>query len=90
MSAEPVRRVEEVIDRIYDPCSVAAENPISLIDMGLVRGWSVDESRRLLEVTMCVTSAWSARGKQKFPQGREVTIAVTAVRPRQWKGLICA
>ena len=56
MRADFDQRVEDVLHRIYDPCSLAARNPISLIDMGLVLGWELDERGRL-NVRMCVTSA---------------------------------
>jgi metal-sulfur cluster biosynthetic enzyme len=49
-------RVEEVLHRVYDPCSLAQRNPISLIDMGLVLGWDLSEDGELT-VRMCVTSA---------------------------------
>jgi metal-sulfur cluster biosynthetic enzyme len=49
-------RIEETLHRVYDPCSLAAQNPISLVDMGLVREWTLDEAGHL-DVRMCVTSA---------------------------------
>jgi metal-sulfur cluster biosynthetic enzyme len=44
------------LNRVYDPCSIAAQAPISILDMGLVERWSVDERRNLV-VRICVTSA---------------------------------
>jgi metal-sulfur cluster biosynthetic enzyme len=119
------RQIEEVLHRIYDPCSLAQQNPISLIDMGLVLGWELGDEGHL-EVRMCVTSAcctmaphfteaareqlsklpevqsvdvvvdaaffWTpdrmtARGKEKLAVRRRATIAVTGVKPMQWKEL---
>lgn len=49
------RRVRAVLSRIHDPCSIAAGRPLSVLDMGLVRGWSFDGAT--LSVTFCVTFA---------------------------------
>lgn len=48
--------IRAVLDRIHDPCSIAAGRPTSLLDMGLVRGWSVGDDG-VLEITFCVTFA---------------------------------
>ncbi len=45
----------QVLSRIYDPCSVAAGRPISVIDMGLVRGWTIADGT--LTIRFCVTFA---------------------------------
>jgi metal-sulfur cluster biosynthetic enzyme len=47
--------IRAVLAQIHDPCRVAAGRPISLLDMGLVRGW--DFADGLLSVTFCVTFA---------------------------------
>lgn len=39
---------------IYDPCSVAADTPVSLYDMGLLQGWEHHADGRL-EVKLTVT-----------------------------------
>jgi metal-sulfur cluster biosynthetic enzyme len=49
-------RIKEALHRVVDPCSIAARAPVSLIDMGLVVDWSLDEGANL-RVRMCVTSA---------------------------------
>lgn len=49
------RQIREVLSRIHDPCSVAAGRPISVLDMGLVRGWSFEDGT--LSVIFCVTFA---------------------------------
>lgn len=48
--------IRAVLGRIHDPCSVAAGRPVSVLDMGLVRGWTLD-AEGTLTVTFCVTFA---------------------------------
>jgi metal-sulfur cluster biosynthetic enzyme len=47
--------IRAALGKVCDPCSIAANSPLSIIDMGLVRDWSVDEERNL-RVRMCLTS----------------------------------
>jgi metal-sulfur cluster biosynthetic enzyme len=47
--------IRAALDQVCDPCSIAGNAPVSILDMGLVRGWSVDEQSNLV-VRMCVTS----------------------------------
>lgn len=49
-------QVVEALHRVFDPCSVAANAPLSLIDMGLIRDWRIDRDGNLT-VRACVTSA---------------------------------
>jgi metal-sulfur cluster biosynthetic enzyme len=46
--------IRDALSHVYDPCSVAAGRPTSLIDMGMVLDWSF-ASDRSLTVTLCVT-----------------------------------
>jgi metal-sulfur cluster biosynthetic enzyme len=48
-------QVRAALDQVCDPCSIAANAPLSIVDMGLVRGWKMDDEGNLV-VTMCVTS----------------------------------
>ena len=48
-------KIMAALHQVCDPCSIAANAPISIVDMGLVRDWSVDEGGNLV-VRMCVTS----------------------------------
>jgi len=48
-------RVSAALAGVYDPCSIAAGRPTSLIDMGLTTGWTFDAGT--LRVTFCVTFA---------------------------------
>jgi metal-sulfur cluster biosynthetic enzyme len=35
--------IEVAIGKVDDPCSIAARAPMSVQDLGLVRGWSIDD-----------------------------------------------
>jgi len=48
-------QVRAVLGRIHDPCSIAAGRPTSVLDMGLVLGWTLDKG--VLTVRFCVTFA---------------------------------
>jgi Predicted metal-sulfur cluster biosynthetic enzyme len=47
-------RIDEVLDAVYDPCSVAVRAPISVANMGLIREREVDADGHV-RVRMCVT-----------------------------------
>lgn len=46
-------QIRAVLSRIHDPCSVASGRPLSVIDMGLVTGWTLDGGT--LRIGFCVT-----------------------------------
>ena len=46
-------RVRAALSGIHDPCSIAAGRPTSIVDMGLVLGWTFEDG--VLTVTFCVT-----------------------------------
>ena len=46
--------VRAALHQVCDPCSIAAQAPVSIIDMGLVRDWKVDNGE--LVVRMALTS----------------------------------
>jgi metal-sulfur cluster biosynthetic enzyme len=52
--AELDAEIQDALGRVLDPCSVGAGNPISLLDMGLVRDWRVTAAGDV-HVRMCVT-----------------------------------
>ena len=58
-------RIEGVLARIHDPCSVAAGRPASILAMGLVLGW--DESRGVVTLRLTVTNT----GCTMFPHFSE-------------------
>lgn len=47
--------IRRSLNSVYDPCSVAANVPIGLADMGLLVDWRWESPRQLL-VLLCVTS----------------------------------
>jgi metal-sulfur cluster biosynthetic enzyme len=49
------RRVRAILASVPDPCSVAAGAPVSLLDMGLVRGWEVSPEGNV-DIRLDVTS----------------------------------
>src|SRR5260370_14403860 len=55
MNAPLDEEIRAALEMVCDRCSIAANAPLSIFDMGLVRGWSVDEQRKLT-VRMCLTS----------------------------------
>lgn len=48
-------QIRATLNAVHDPCSLAANAPIGLVDMGLVVGWEVDDAHNL-EVTLTVTA----------------------------------
>jgi metal-sulfur cluster biosynthetic enzyme len=61
MSTSFDEAIRDALEQVCDPCSIAANAPVSILDMGLVRGWSVDDEANLT-VCMCVTSASCTMG----------------------------
>jgi metal-sulfur cluster biosynthetic enzyme len=51
------QRVEAVLATVYDPCSVQASAPLSVINMGLITGIDVGPSGAV-RIKMRPTSAW--------------------------------
>ena len=51
---DTVEMVEGALRKVYDPCSVAAGTTMSILDMGLVRHWRLEDGR--LEIEFCVTA----------------------------------
>lgn len=47
-------KIDEALDAVYDPCSVAVRAPISVSNMGLVREREVDDDGHV-QIRMCVT-----------------------------------
>lgn len=55
MTPERRNQVEAALGRVHDPCSVAAQSPLSVRAMGLLRGWELSD-RGVLDVRICVTT----------------------------------
>jgi metal-sulfur cluster biosynthetic enzyme len=49
-----IDRIDDALDAVYDPCSVAVRAPISVAKMGLVREREVDADGHV-RVRLCVT-----------------------------------
>ena len=46
-------RIMAALHQVCDPCSIAANAPISIVDMGLVRDWSIDEGGKSRRTHVC-------------------------------------
>ena len=114
--------VRTALDAVVDPCSVAAGAPLSLADMGLLRGVEVDGDAvrvaiavtgpgctflglllgaardavaavpgvREVDVRLDTTAVWdpswlAPSAASALDSRRRTTLALTAVRPRQWE-----
>ena len=44
--------IAAALGRVYDPCSIAANTPLSLIDMGLARGWSIEDGHVTVDIVL--------------------------------------
>jgi metal-sulfur cluster biosynthetic enzyme len=55
MNAELDQAIAAALHQVCDPCSIAANAPLSILDMGLILGWEVDDEMNLV-VRMCITS----------------------------------
>lgn len=82
--------IRAVLNSVYDPCSVAANRPLGLVDMGLVLGWTL--AAGALEVSICLTSGdcmmaphfiEAARASLLALPGIE-TVAIRIDYDRQW------
>ena len=78
-------KIAAALADVADPCSVAAGVPLSLLDMGLVRGWELSEEGDLevrLDVTapVCLMSghfvADAQRRLEAIPGLRQVTVTI--------------
>jgi metal-sulfur cluster biosynthetic enzyme len=47
--------IRAALHQVCDPCSIAANAPVSILDMGLVRDWTIDGEGNLV-VRMALTS----------------------------------
>lgn len=71
--------IRQALDQVCDPCSIAANAPVSIIDMGLVRGWSVDAEDNLV-VRMCVTSPSCTMGPHMVRAAERLLAAIPGLR----------
>lgn len=73
------RQIEAALHQVCDPCSIAANAPLSIIDMGLVREWSVDDTGNVV-VTMCVTSPSCTMAPHMVRGAEQVLSQIVGVR----------
>jgi len=67
--------VRSALQQVCDPCSIAANAPVSIIDMGLVRDWSVDENGNLV-VRMGLTSPSCTMGPHMIRAAEQLLSAI--------------
>ena len=75
--------IRAVLATIHDPCSVAAGRPTSILDMGLVLGWTLD--RGTLTISFCVTFGGCTMAPHFVEAARTGLLAlpgISAVRTR--------
>jgi metal-sulfur cluster biosynthetic enzyme len=79
MSESIDAKVVAALDRDFDPCSIAAKAPVSILDMGLVQDWEVDEEGHLI-VRMCLTSASCTMSPNMVRAAEEQLSAIPELR----------
>ena len=70
--------VTAALSGVFDPCSIAAGRPTSLIDMGLVTGWTFDAGN--LNITFCVTFAGCTMAPHFVEAARDELAKIAGVR----------
>lgn len=81
-AAAPEAHDEQILaalHEVYDPCSLALNNPLSIVDMGLVNGWRLDADGAL-RVTMCVTGPGCLMAPKLTGAAREQLLELPFVR----------
>lgn len=78
-AAPEERQITAALDAVNDPCSVAAGAPLSLLDMGLVRGWELSADGDL-EVRFDVTAPVCLMAGHFAADARERLGAIPGVR----------
>lgn len=69
--------IRAVLAGIYDPCSVAAGRSTSIIDMGLVLGWKLQQGT--LSIDFCVTFAGCTMAPHFVEAARERLLEMDGV-----------
>ena len=70
--------VADALDRVVDPCSLAARAPTSLTDMGLV-DWELDDSTGDVTLRLMLTSPCCVYGPRMLDAARHELQAVQGV-----------
>ena len=79
MSQDVDEAIRCALQQVCDPCSIAANVPLSLIDMGLVRGWSLDDQGNLV-VQMCLTSPSCTMSPYMVKAAQELLTRIAGVK----------
>ncbi|WP_051792494.1 metal-sulfur cluster assembly factor [Amycolatopsis jejuensis] len=69
--------IETALHQVLDPCSIAANAPLSIVDMGLVLGFR--EHDGTVEVTLCLTSPMCLLGTLIVRDAEDAVAAVPGV-----------
>lgn len=70
--------VRKALHNVCDPCSIAANAPVSILDMGLVRGWTMDEDGNLV-VSMALTSPSCTMGPHMMRAAEQLLAEIPGV-----------
>ncbi|MEO0411400.1 MAG: iron-sulfur cluster assembly protein [Pseudomonadota bacterium] len=74
-------QIRTVLSAVHDPCSVAAGRPMSVLDMGLVLGWTLKGGA--LSVRFCVTSASCSMAPHFTQAAKEELLKLEAIEEVQ-------
>jgi metal-sulfur cluster biosynthetic enzyme len=53
-------RIRVALCGVNDPCSVASSIPLNVLDMGLVRGWTIDDGHVGVRLILTSVACWHA------------------------------
>lgn len=71
--------IRAALHQVCDPCSIAAQAPVSILDMGLVRDWNVDDEGNLV-VRMALTSPSCTMGPHMVRGAEELLSAIPGLK----------
>jgi metal-sulfur cluster biosynthetic enzyme len=71
--------IRSALHQICDPCSIAAQAPVSILDMGLVRDWDIDDEGNLT-VRMALTSPSCTMGPHMIRAAEQLLSAVPGLK----------
>lgn len=70
--------IREALHQVCDPCSIAANAPVSILDMGLIRDWNIDEGGNLV-VRMGLTSPSCTMGPHMIRAVEQLLAAISGL-----------
>lgn len=71
--------IRSALHQICDPCSIAAQAPVSILDMGLVRDWGIDGEGNLT-VRMALTSPSCTMGPHMVRAAEQLLSVVPGLK----------